>query len=149
MKLVVNLKDFHPYTGSYTVDLTTLSNRDYHDIKRLAGYTPPEIASALERGDMDMMVAFTIIALRKSGLFPVIDEEAVWDATADKFDMDATVPELDDADPPTIMPEPRTPTTPSGKPSPNDGDNPEAANLARIGMDSSESATYVRKTLAT
>jgi hypothetical protein len=142
MKLVVNLKDFHPYTGSYTVDLNQLTNRDYHDIKRLAGCTPPEIEAALERGDMDMMVAFTIIALRKSGQFPQVDEDAVWDATAEKFDLDAAEDEAGVADPPTTTPEPETHTTLSGAPSPNDGDNQEAPNPPRIGTDSSASATY-------
>ena len=148
MKLVVNLKDFHPYTGSYTVDLNALTNRDYHDIKRLADCTPPEIEAALERGDMDMMVAFTIIALRKSGQFPQVDEDAVWDATAEKFELDADA-EGDVADPPTTTPEPGTPTTLSGAPSPDDGDNPEEPNLAATGTDSSASVPYVRKTLAT
>ena len=96
-----------------------------------------------------MMVAFTIIALRKSGLFPQIDEEAVWDATAEKFDLDAAEDEVGVADPPTTTPEPETPSTPSGAPSPNDGANQAAQTLPRIGTDSSVSAPYVRKTLAT
>lgn len=140
MKITLTLEGVHPYDGDYDVDLEQFTNRDFHDIKRLTGCTPPELADALERGDTDFVVALSVIALRKSGRFAKINEDTLWDAVSSRFDINPVeVEKSGDADPPTTLNAPETLTTRSGGHSPTDGDS-QAEKIQRpIGMVSSAS----------
>lgn len=145
MKFKFIITDLFPYDGEYEIDLANLSNRDFHDIKRIAGYTPPELEDALARGDTDLIVALSVIALRRSKKFERIDEDLLWDAGAGNFDAEPIEqPKADDADPTTTPLEHGTPSTPSGERSPSGGDKEAARILRPTGTDSSDSSTYVQ-----
>jgi hypothetical protein len=107
----ITIKGVPAYDGTYQLDYARLTNRDLHDIKRISGNLPLDIEDAAERGDMDLAVAFAVIALRKSGE-QRINEDAIWDAElgAIKIEFDD---DQEDEGPPTTG-EPDEPTKPSG-----------------------------------
>jgi hypothetical protein len=123
-----------PYDGEYQLDESRLTNRDIHTIKKITGYVPLEYEDAGARGDMDFVVAFAIIALRRSERFPKIDEDLIWDAELGKVEL---LDEEDaDAVPPTTL-EPETGSTPSGEPGKTGSELHQVRSLPATGTESS------------
>ncbi len=54
--------------GDYTLDLSTLTNYDYHVIKDVSGIVAGGLGDAMAEGDQEVMVAFVAICLIKRGL---------------------------------------------------------------------------------
>lgn len=76
---VIRISGVHPtLDGDYPIDLGGFSNRDFHDVKRIAGVRSQEMTEAFTKGDTDMFVAFAVIALRNAGKH--ISEDVLWDA---------------------------------------------------------------------
>lgn len=77
------------------------TNRELHRIKLMSGVRMGEIDDALGAGDNDLLVAFTAIALTRSG--KTVPDDALWDAPpgAVRF----VVPKVEaDARPPALTP---------------------------------------------
>lgn len=86
------------YEGEYDFDVSSLVNRDFHTIKTISGIRAGEIDDALDAADTDLIVAFSVIAIKKTGR-PLI-EDALWDLPAgaityrgDKQEGDARPPD--------------------------------------------------------
>lgn len=80
----IRISDVHPQIdGEYPIDLGNLTNRDFHDIKRIASVRSQELTEAFAKGDTDLFVAFAVIALRHAGK-PSVDD-ALWDAEMGKI----------------------------------------------------------------
>lgn len=76
---VIRIAGVHPtIDGDYPIDLGGFSNRDFHDIKRIANVRSQELQEAFAKGDTDMFVAFAVIALRHAG--KPVSEDVLWDA---------------------------------------------------------------------
>lgn len=83
-KLVV--QGIPPYDGEYEVSPTGLTNRDLHTIKQISGVRAGELEEAFEAGDNDLVVAMTVITLRRNG-FPNVTADAIWDAEAGQIQL--------------------------------------------------------------
>lgn len=83
--------------GIYPLDLDTLTNRDFHTIKRLSGVRARELDEAFRAGDLDVYLALALIGLGRAG--KQVPEDALLDAEVGKIVLE--FPEADDADPPT------------------------------------------------
>ena len=82
MKLVI--KNLHPYDGEYELELSGLTNRDYHRIKQLSGVRAGELGEAMQAGDIGVFVAVTEMILKRNG-FPQVNVDALWDAEEQCF----------------------------------------------------------------
>lgn len=122
MKFII--KGVHPYDGTYEFDQSRLTNREIRKIKLLTGLRPLEYEDAGNAGDNDLGVAMCIIALQRSGRFPEINEDLIWDADIGQITADLS--DEVNADPPA--PEPEADGSPSGSSSPTGG----APNQAKI-----------------
>lgn len=79
----IKIAGIDAYDGEYDIDVSVLTNRDLHTIKRISGVRAGELQDAMEAADADLIVAFTVIALQRHGK-PVI-EDILWDAPAGKI----------------------------------------------------------------
>lgn len=122
-----------PYDGDYSFDESRLTNRDIHTIKVVTNVSPLDYDTAAAGGDTDFVVAFAIIALRRSGRFPKIDEDALWDAELGRI----TILDEEEAEAGPPLTAPETPMTHSGAPSSDAGDSPPENRLRITGTDSS------------
>jgi hypothetical protein len=113
MKL--KLEGVPPYDGEYQFDMSRMTNRELHTIKRLSGVTAANIGQALEDGDNDVIVALMIIGVQRSGKFARVDENSVWEADVGRI-LAMDDDEVDAVPPPS---ETSTPSTRSGESSPN------------------------------
>ncbi len=100
-KLVI--EGVHGLNGEYETDFSYFTNREWRTIKELSGVRMGEFEKAMEAGDNDLIVAMTVIALRRRNIDVNVD--ALWDAEAGKIllrmdDEDAG----DDALPPVSAP---------------------------------------------
>lgn len=89
-----------PYDGEYELDLN-FTNRDLHTVKQISGVRAGELDEAIRVGDLDVVVALAVNALRRAGHQVNID--ILWDAEAGKITLiedeaDAVPP------PPAIVP---------------------------------------------
>lgn len=108
----VVIKNVPPYDGEYPLDLSHMTVREVSTIKRISGYTPTEWEAAGERGDIDVIVAFAVVALTRSGRFlPKVNEDVLWDSDVGRIDIEED--EADDVDPPASS-EPSDISEPSG-----------------------------------
>lgn len=84
-----------PFNGDYELDLSFFTNRELHTIKVIAGVRAGEFEAAMEAGDNDLMVAMTVIAVKRAG--KQIPVDALWDAAAGtiEFDFSDEAPEAD------------------------------------------------------
>jgi hypothetical protein len=74
-----------PYDGEYELDLGgEFTNRELHTLKTIAGVRAGELEEAADMGDNDLVVAFAVIALQRSGRFPKVNVDAIWDAPVGK-----------------------------------------------------------------
>jgi hypothetical protein len=117
---VIRIEGIHPTVdGDYPFSLGEFSNRDSHDIKRIANVRVSEMMEAFEKTDTDLFLAFAVIALRHAGK-PVI-EDMLWDAPVGKITLVAGDEEEVDDLPPVLAP-------PSESPNEHGGD--EKTNVA-------------------
>jgi hypothetical protein len=137
-----------PYDGSYPIDVTGFTGRQLHLIKSISGVRAGEILDALQAGDYDLVVAFTVIVLQRAGKSVNPDDilDAEVGAITVKMD-DAEVVERPPTSPPTSGDESSSGgpsnssagSTTSGSPSNDDGDQPLRI-LGPTGSRSSESS---------
>lgn len=110
----VQIVDVHPsLDGTYPLDPDTLTNREYHEIKRISGCRASELNDALKAVDLDVVVAFGLIALRRAGKGVPEAEDTLFDAEGGNI----RLIEDDDADPPepaAIAAKPDSPSSDSG-----------------------------------
>jgi hypothetical protein len=67
--------------GEYLLDLDDqFTNRELHLIKQLSGVRAGEVGEAFAAGDNDLIVALTLIALKRAGREVSVD--LIWDAKA-------------------------------------------------------------------
>ena len=108
--------------GDYDLDLSSFTNRELHIIKQEADVRAGEIEEAFSAGDNDLLVAITLIVLRRAGKGePAQLRDLVWDADAGAVTFDLTEDEKvgdGEAVPPASEPErtsePLTSPAPSG-----------------------------------
>jgi hypothetical protein len=87
------------YDGEYPFDASYFTNKEFHTIKRLAGIRAGEIKAAFDSGDNDLIVAFAVIALERSG--KAVFEEVLWNANVGCIALEGDAATEDDAVPPT------------------------------------------------
>jgi len=58
------------WPGTYSLDLSTLNGREYNWVKKIANVRLGELFDAMEAGDYDLTIAFTVIALVRDGKIP-------------------------------------------------------------------------------
>ncbi len=97
------IEGIHGLDGEYETDFSFFTNREWRTIKEIAGVRMGEFEQARIAGDNDLIVALTVIALRRRNIDVNVD--ALWDAEAGKIllrmdDEDAG----DDALPPVSAP---------------------------------------------
>lgn len=97
----VVIKNVPPYDGEYPLDLGHMTVREVSTIKRISGYTPQEWGAAGDRGDIDIVVAFAVVALTRTGRFlPKVNEDVLWDSDLGRIDIADDEDEEADVDPP-------------------------------------------------
>ncbi len=118
---ILKIEGVPPLDGDYDLDIETFTNRELHIIKQEAGVRAGEIADAFGAGDNDLLVAITLIVLRRAGKGEVAQlRDLVWDAPAGSVTLDLTEEEQaeEDAVPPAVEPvetnEAETSNGPSG-----------------------------------
>lgn len=115
------------YNGEYDIDLSYLTNKDLHTVKRIAGVRAGEIQAALDAEDNDLAVAFTVIALERNG--KAVHEDVLWNAKVGCIELqgDKKTEDEDDAVPPTPgLDESESERKPlSGETSAGDSESPE------------------------
>ena len=94
------IKDVAPAVdGSYDLPtLETLTHGDLRLIKRESGVRAGEIEEAFAAGDSDLLVALTLVALKRSG--KEIPPELLWEAELGAIDV-----EVGDEVPPALTPD--------------------------------------------
>lgn len=95
------IQGLQPYDGEYELELSGLTNRDYHRIKQLSGVRAGELPEAMKAGDIGVFVAVTEMILKRNG-FPEVNVDALWDAPEDCFQILETAEDAaaEDADRP-------------------------------------------------
>ena len=78
------IKDVPPYDGEYELELSGLTNRDYHFIKQVSGVRAGELNEALQAGDIGVFVAVASLILKRNG-FADVHTDALWDAEESCF----------------------------------------------------------------
>lgn len=103
----LTVKGLRALDGEYEFDrndlLGSMTNRELHRIKLMAGVRAGEIQDALAAGDNDVLVALAAILLTQRG--KLVDEDVLWDAPAGagliwEFDTADDEQEEGDAGPP-------------------------------------------------
>lgn len=100
---VIRIEGIHPtIDGEYPISVGDFTNRDFNDVKRIAKVRVNELKEAFEQGDMDLFVAFAVIALRHAG--KSVMEDSLWDAPVGKITLVAGDEEEVDDLPPVLAP---------------------------------------------
>lgn len=145
----ISIEGIPPYSGDYPIDFD-FSNRELHTIKQISGVRAGEIVEAGLKGDNDLVIALTMIALRRTG--QVVNEDLIWDAKAGKItfvadEADAVPPPQQSSD---DSEKPSEPTGSSGTSGRNGGDSHPESDPSSIGIpDSATGATSESMTSAT
>jgi hypothetical protein len=71
--------------GEYPIDETTLTNRDFHTIKKVSGLRAAELEEAFAAGDVDLVVALAVCALYRAGKREPEIVDMLFDAEAGKI----------------------------------------------------------------
>ena len=87
-----------PYDGEYEIDLA-FTNREFHTIKQISGLRAGELEEAVQKGDLDLVVALAVNALRRAG--HTVNIDALWDAEAGKITLAEDAAEADAVPPPS------------------------------------------------
>ena len=124
------------YNGSYDLDVAGFTGRELHTIKEISGVRANELQDAFVAGDYDLVVAFTVITLRRAG--KIVNPDEIMDAEVGSItiDVDDDVVGEDEERPPASSPTPNgdenssgvgasanEPTQSSGSPSSDGGDD--------------------------
>lgn len=80
----IQIEGVPQYNGEWPLDFDVLTNRDFHTIKQIAGVRVNEIDGALDAGDLDIVVALAVIALRKAG-HEKVNADVLWDSPVGKI----------------------------------------------------------------
>lgn len=104
--LIVRIKGVLPWDGDYPLELK-FNHRELHLIKKIAGVRGAELEEAFLAGDTDMVVALTLIALKRAGMNA--PEDDIWEASTGAIVLDVEAEEEADAVPPAEV----TPSEPS------------------------------------
>jgi hypothetical protein len=103
MAVKVVVSQIPPYDGEYEFDDRAFSTRELRWIKQIAGYLPMKLSEGLEGGDADVLIALTVIAMKRAGKITREQVLEVADRIADE-PMDGAkiqfIGEEDDASPP-------------------------------------------------
>ncbi len=128
------------YNGEYEIDLSYLTNKDLHTVKRIAGVRAGEIQAALDAEDNDLAVAFTVIALERNG--KAVHEDVLWNAQLGCITLQGDeVEQEDDALPPASRPEDDASVSEkklSSGPDSSAGSDPQENGQSRTGLQPSE-----------
>lgn len=116
---LITIEGIHPtIDGEYPISIGGFTNRDFRDIKRISGVRPQELGEAFEKRDMELFVAFAVIALRHAGKSVI--EDMLWDAPVGKIKLsDGDEAEVDDL-PPVSAPPSEAPSESGGVEKPSD-----------------------------
>ncbi len=96
------IEGIHGLTGEYETDFSFFTNREWRTIKEISGVRMGEFQKAMDAGDNDLIVALTVIALRRRNVD--VNVETLWDAEAGKITLNADVDVEGDALPPVSEP---------------------------------------------
>jgi hypothetical protein len=83
---MIRINGCPPYDGDYEADLTRFTNGELRTIKKESGIVASKLQDALLDGDQDAFVALTIVMLQRSGKFPTVVPQLLWDAPADALE---------------------------------------------------------------
>ena len=76
--------------------------REMGTIKQISGVRAGHIADALEHGDTDLIVAITVVAMRRAG--HDVDADYIFDLDSSAIEIRADEPEVDDSPPAVAAP---------------------------------------------
>jgi len=97
------------FNATYDLDMTYFTMRELHTVKTIAGVRAGEMSEAITAGDNDLMVAFAVIAVGRSG--KTIHPDLLWDARSGTITVIADdVPEDEDPNP-TVQQTPSSSST--------------------------------------
>lgn len=105
-----------PYDGEYELDSSdpNFTNGELRKIKKETGIIASELGQAIVAGDQDAWVGVTMILLERSGKFPTVVPQILWDAPASAIRVDETDDEDEDEDEADVSADPNSP--PSSEP---------------------------------
>lgn len=84
----IKVRGVPPFDGDYPFDAASFNGRELHTIKEISGVRGGELGEALKAGDYDLVVAFTVIVLRRAGLTVHPDQILEADIGAIEVDLD-------------------------------------------------------------
>lgn len=123
--------------GEYACDLSSFTNREWHEIKKQTGLAGQDFFDAVNKGDNDVMVGLAITVLGRHGKKDVADE--VWDADVGKLTFDFTDEEEQAGEEDAGPPEPETiPDTSGGSETGSDGETDSSGETSPESSDSQE-----------
>lgn len=93
--LIVRIKGVPPWDGDYPLELK-FNHRELHLIKKIAGVRGAELEEAFLAGDTDMVVALTLIALKRDG--KTVPEDDIWEASTGAIVLDVEAEAVEEAD---------------------------------------------------
>lgn len=99
--LIVRIKGVPPWDGDYPLELK-FNHRELHLIKKIAGVRGAELEEAFLAGDTDMVVALTLIALKRDG--KTVPEDDIWEAGTGAIVLDVEAEEDDVVPPVEVTP---------------------------------------------
>ena len=150
---ILKVEGVPPLDGEYDLDITSFTNRELHIIKQESGVRAGELEEAFGAGDNDLLVAITLIILRREGKGePAALRDLIWDADAGAVTFDLTDDEQAEAAEVEALPpasEPGEPSEPETSPDPSGSDSPLASvfpanGRSHIGSPPSETPTSDR-----
>ena len=126
------------FDGEYPLDIGSFTMREFQIIKRISGVRGGELSEAFNAGDMDLMVALAVIAVRRSGGNHEAFEKVAWESEVGSIDFVVDEGAADEPDPltPTLPDEPESkpgPPLDSGEHSRTDGDDSQVTSPQAIG----------------
>jgi len=153
----LKIEGMPPLDGDYELDIeidTNYTNRELRIIKEETGIRAGEIRAALLAGDNDVLVAITLIMLRRAGKGEPADlRDIVWEAKPDAVTWDLSDVQEDESIPPVSEPEANsedvTSLDPSGSDSDDTSDPPANGRNATGTPDWATGSTSDHATLAT
>ncbi len=114
----IKIEGLPGWDGEYDFDGSYFTNRELQLIKRETGIRAGELEDAMLVQDNDLVVAVTLIALKRLG--KEIPAEMLWDAPVGKITMELDEGEAD-AGPPAVPPSGPEPSDSSGNAAPISG----------------------------
>ena len=124
---ILGVNGEYPIEGGFT-------GRELHEIKRATGLRGGEIQEAAEAGDFDVLMAFTMIALKRNGTPERM--ELVWDAPVDAYTLELDTSDEEaaakEAEADALPPEPPPETVPATEPEPDSGSDSSGVTFDRL-----------------